>query len=68
MRKAYSVEVCRKLEDKFRCARLYRPMKIECYDVGQKLVYEVEEVAGNGRGRVRAIVEKFVGGGCAGQV
>ena len=68
MRKAYSIEVCKKLEEEFRSARLYRPMRVECYDVGQELVYDVKEVAGTNKGRVSAVVEKFVGGGFAGQV
>jgi hypothetical protein len=43
-------------------------MRVECYDVGQELVYDVKEVAGTNKGRVSAVVEKFVGGGFAGQV
>jgi hypothetical protein len=68
MRKAHSSEVALKLKEKFRRARLYRPMRIECYDIGQELVYEVKEIAGTNKGRVHAVVEKFVGGGFAGQV
>ncbi len=68
MRKVYSIEVCKKLEEEFRNARLHRPMRVECYDEGQELVYCVKEVAGANKGKVRAIVEKFVGGGFAGQV
>ncbi|MBU0987696.1 MAG: hypothetical protein KKH68_10645, partial [Proteobacteria bacterium] len=64
----YSVEVCKKLEAQFCDAGLLRPMRVACYDPGCELVYEVQAVAGANTGRVRAIVEKFVGGGFAGQV
>jgi hypothetical protein len=68
MKKEYSVEVCKKLEAAFRDARLYRPMRVARYDAGTELVYDVREVAGAKAGRIRLVVEKFVGGGFAGQV
>ena len=43
-------------------------MRVDCYDVGTELVYDVTEVAGTDRGQVRLNIEKFVGGGFAGQV
>ncbi|MBW1850366.1 MAG: hypothetical protein JRJ15_02840 [Deltaproteobacteria bacterium] len=64
----YSVELTRKIEEMFHQAALHRPMRVDCYDVGAELVYDVTEVAGQSEGRVRLIVEKFVGGGFAGQV
>ncbi len=64
----YSVEVCKALEEKFRLARLHRPERIERYDAGSELVYDVTGVAQANKGRVHLIVEKFVGGGFAGQV
>ena len=64
----YSVEVCRELEEKFRQGRLHRPMRVEHYDAGQELVYDVTSVAESKRGRVCVVVERFVGGGYAGQV
>ena len=64
----YSVEVSRKIEEEFHRAALHRPMRIDCYDVGVELTYDVSEVAGPSRGKVRLVVEKFVGGGFAGQV
>ncbi len=64
----YSVEITKKIEEKFHQAALYRPMRVDCYDVGTELVYEVTEVAGTNKGQVRLIIEKFVGGGFAGQV
>ncbi|MBU0699476.1 MAG: hypothetical protein KKE59_08665 [Proteobacteria bacterium] len=68
MTSGYSVEVCKKLEEGFRDARLHRPIRVARYDAGDKLVYDVQEVAGTRQGRIRAVVEKSVGGGFAGQV
>ena len=64
----YSVEVVRVLEDKFSAAGLYRPQRISRYDVGTELVYNVTSVEQADDARVSLIVEKFVGGGFAGQV
>jgi len=68
MTKEYSVEVCKKIEAGFRDAQLHRPMRVACYDEGSELIYDVTDVAGTNSGRIRAIVDKFVGGGFAGQV
>jgi hypothetical protein len=64
----YSVDVCRRLEQKFRSAELHRPMRVARYDAGTELVYDVEAVEGTAAGRVHLTVERFVGGGFAGQV
>ena len=64
----YSVEVVRALEGKFSAAGLYRPQHISRYDVGTELVYNVTSVEQADDARVSLIVEKFVGGGFAGQV
>jgi hypothetical protein len=67
----YSVEVCKTLETKFRATRLHRPQRIEFYDAGTRLEYELTSVAGAASDppvRVRLEVDKFVGGGFAGQV
>lgn len=68
MTQEYSIEVCKRLEDRFRDAELYRPMRVGRYDAGKELVYTVRAVQGGNTGQVRAVVEKFVGGGFAGQV
>jgi hypothetical protein len=68
MTQEYSNEVCRILEAKFRDADLHRPMRVQRYDEGTEIVYDVKAVAGTNEGRIRAVVEKFVGGGFAGQV
>ncbi len=64
----YSVEVCRELEERFHRAQLHRPMRISRYDAGTELTYQVSSLAGAGTARVHLVVEKFVGGGFAGQV
>ncbi len=64
----YSVEITKKLEAEFHRAALHRSMRVDCYDVGTELDYDVTEVAGANRGQVRLNIEKFVGGGFAGQV
>src|SRR3990172_6108395 len=64
----YSVEVCRELEGKFAAAGLHRPMRITRYEPGAKLSYEVTSVAEGIKAAVTLKVEKFVGGGFAGQV
>jgi hypothetical protein len=64
----YSVETCRRLEGAFRAAGVYRPMRVGRYDAGTELSYDVTAVASGNKGRVSLVVEKFVGGGFAGQV
>lgn len=64
----YSVEVCKKLEARFHDAGLHRPMRVVRYDEGTELFYDVEEIAGMNTGSIRVVIEKFVGGGFAGQV
>ena len=64
----YSVEVCSKLRERFRAAGLHRPQLVARYDAGAELVYEITEVSGANKSEVRLVVEKFVGGGFAGQV
>jgi hypothetical protein len=65
---AYSVDVIRELEKEFRLAELHRPMHVERYEPGTELVYDVTGVAKPNRARVDLVVQKFVGGGFAGQV
>ncbi len=71
----YSVETIKKLEEKFQAAQLHRPMRISRYDVGTELTYNVKSICPhsnpgreNTEAKVHLIVEKFVGGGFAGQV
>jgi hypothetical protein len=68
MTREYSIETCKTLGARFRDAGLHRPMRVVRYDAGSELVYDVTEVAGTHTARIRVVVEKFVGGGFAGQV
>jgi len=68
MSEKYSVEVCRELEGRFRAANLHRPMRIGHYDAGTELTYDVTGFKDAEPVKVSLIVEKFVGGGFAGQV
>jgi len=64
----YSVDICNKLSERFRAAGLHRRPRVTRYDAGAELVYEITEVSGANKAEVRLIVEKFIGGGFAGQV
>jgi hypothetical protein len=64
----YSIEVCRQLEAGFHAARLHRPMRISRYDAGTELTYDVSGVSRAEKAKVHLLVEKFIGGGFAGQV
>lgn len=64
----YSIEVCKKLGDRFQAAQLHRPMRIVRYDAGAELVYDVTGIDSVHKAKVKLIIEKFVGGGFAGQV
>lgn len=64
----YSVQVCKNLETKFTSLGLYRPMRVIRYDAGDELCYDVSSVADSRTAKVHLVVEKFVGGGFAGQV
>ena len=72
MAKDYSVEVCEQLEAGVRAANLYRPMRVSRYDAGTELTYDVSptlcRTERGAKARVHLTVEKFVGGGFAGQV
>jgi len=64
----YSVEVCRGLEQRFRDVAVHRPMRIRRYEPGTELSYKVQDVASPNKADVHLVVEKFIGGGFAGQV
>lgn len=64
----YSVEVCKELEDKFRTAEVHRPMRINRFDEGDELTYSVTGLKWSNTAKVHLVIEKFVGGGFAGQV
>ncbi|MBW8017274.1 MAG: hypothetical protein FVQ82_13910 [Planctomycetes bacterium] len=64
----YSVDVCTSLAAKFDDIGLHRPMRVGHYDAGTELEYEVSAVDSTDAAKVRLSIEKFVGGGFAGQV
>lgn len=64
----YSVQIIRELEEFFFRQKIIRPLRVQRYDPGKELVYDVQGLAPARKGQVRLKVEKFVGGGYAGQV
>ncbi len=71
MKTKRQMTIIEELRDRFADARLHRPARVERYDEGDELVYQAEAVTGaerGGSGSLRLVVERFVGGGFAGQV
>jgi hypothetical protein len=64
----YNVEICKKLQAEFDAAHLHRPIRTARYDPGDQLTYQVSGFGKTGLARAQLVVEKFVGGGFAGQV
>jgi hypothetical protein len=64
----YSPATVSELEVRFRAESLERPLRIRRYEAGRVLDYEVRGVVPEGRARVRLEIERYVGGGYAGQV
>ena len=58
----------KQLEEEFRDTALYRPMKVSRYEVGAELHYRVTGFNGSDEAYLKLLVERFVGGGFAGQV
>ncbi len=64
----YSTQACKELEGEFKALGLHRPLRTHHYEAGDELTYEVCGVTSPVRATVRLEIEKFVGGGFAGQV
>jgi len=64
----YSVHTCRGLAKVFAAAGVARPMRFQRYDPGEELAYDVTGVVPARKARAKLSVERFVGGGFAGQV
>jgi hypothetical protein len=64
----YSVDVINEIEGVFKNAELYRPMRVSRYDAGTELQYDITGVKSANEAKVHLIIDKFVGGGFAGQV
>jgi hypothetical protein len=60
--------VVRELERRFRVASLFRPLRVRRHERMEVLDYEVRGVWPARPGRVKLSVERYVGGGYAGQV
>ncbi|MGA1865233.1 MAG: hypothetical protein ACMUHX_09240 [bacterium] len=68
MQTEYSAEIYRELEKKFLDAQLYRPISVSRYEAGERLNYEITDLSRGNRGKVCLVIDRFVGGGFAGQV
>ena len=68
MNKEYSIEVHKDLEKEFKQLALHRPMRVERYEIGTELAYDITAVGSTLKAKVHLIIRKFVGGGFAGQV
>jgi hypothetical protein len=64
----YSIAVHRKLEEAFQNLALLRPMTFARYEAGTELTYTVNCLAKANTAAVRLRINRFVGGGFAGQV
>ncbi len=64
----YSIETCKQLQEAFKTANLHRPMRVTHYDAGTEMEYEITPVEPGPNAVIRFAIEKFVGGGFAGQV
>jgi hypothetical protein len=68
MAAAQPSDIYMKLEQEFRNTALFRPMKVSRYEVGTELLYQVTGLNGSDEAGLKLVVERFVGGGFAGQV
>ena len=68
MKAEYSIKTCQELEKVFEDQKILRPFRVQRYDPGTELTYEIQGVVPAGTARLKLEVEEFVGGGFAGQV
>jgi hypothetical protein len=64
----YDVDTCNSLKEKFLQQKLHRPMRVGRYEAGTRLSYDITGITQPHQARVHLGIEKFVGGGFAGQV
>ncbi len=64
----YSLQTIRTLEQAFAAQQVHRPMRVSHYEAGTQLCYEMLGVFPATTARVRLNIDKFIGGGFAGQV
>ena len=71
MKKDYSIEMCKTLENEYNSLGLQRPLAVKRYDVGNVVEYDASAIAPDApdeTSRIRVQIQQFVGGGFAGQV
>lgn len=68
MAQNYSLNTIENLTQRFSQAQLHRPMRVNHYDPGTELAFEVTSIESSDIIRLSFLIEKFVGGGYAGQV
>jgi hypothetical protein len=68
MAESYSVETVRELEKIVREQNVLRPLRCRRYEPGTILEYDIRGVLPSGNAEARLEIERFVGGGFAGQV
>jgi hypothetical protein len=64
----YDTETSNQLRKQFKEQQLHRPMRVGRYDEGTQLTYPMTSVAGQVEATISLEIQKFVGGGFAGQV
>lgn len=64
----YSAKTCFRLNDVFKNQKILRPQRIQRYEPGTEISYEIKGILPPETARLKFKVEKFVGGGFAGQV
>ncbi len=64
----YSLQTIRNLENLFQSLKILRPRRRKRYDPGTELKYRIKGIFPAREGQIRLKIERFVGGGYAGQV
>jgi hypothetical protein len=64
----YSVDFCKNVNTRIEQLKLHRPMSIARYEPGTELNYDFEPIGASEKTQIKLTIEKFVGGGFAGQV
>jgi len=64
----YDIETCNSLKQRFLDQKLHRPIRVGRYDAGTRLTYEITGISRPHKAQVHLEIEKFIGGGFAGQV
>jgi len=68
MSEDYSVQIIKELTQRFAVMNLHRPMRVDRYDDGDELTIEAAAVETAEKLNLSVFIERFVGGGYAGQV